>query len=115
MRLTVCNQTNESIAQIEIDSTAPLVHLQAMIAVEFPSIPEERQVLMHDGKVLIGGDDEDDPEDDDDEYDDDENDDDDEDDDRDNDHDHNNHDDHNTAPMQRWEPWLRHGAWRHLC
>ena len=57
MRLTVCNQTNESIAQIEIDSTAPLVHLQAMIAVEFPSIPEERQVLMHDGKVLIGGDD----------------------------------------------------------
>ena len=26
-------------------------------AVEFPSISEERQVLMHDGKVLIGGDD----------------------------------------------------------
>ena len=57
MRLTVCNQTNESnIAQIEIDSNAPLVNLQAMIAIEL-NISEEKQILMHNGKVLIGGDD----------------------------------------------------------
>lgn len=57
MRLTVCNQTNESnIAQIEIDSNAPLVNLQAMIAIEL-NISEEKQILMHNGKVLIGDDD----------------------------------------------------------
>ena len=56
MRLTVCNQTNESnIAQIEIDSNAPLVNLQAMIAIEL-NISEEKQILMHNGKVLIGDD-----------------------------------------------------------
>jgi len=54
MRLTVCNQTNESnIAQIEIDSNATLVNLQAMIAIEL-NISEEKQILMHNGKVLIG-------------------------------------------------------------